>query len=56
MQIGFTRVYNLEGSIFKWANEHRPLVDRSGPASVVHPYNRIWGRLLDDDVRADLPA
>ena len=23
---GYTNVRNLEGSIFKWANEHRPLV------------------------------
>ncbi len=24
------RVFNLEGSIFKWANEDKPLVDRDG--------------------------
>ena len=34
---GFTNVRNLEGSIFQWANEHRPLVQGEQPASRVHP-------------------
>jgi rhodanese-related sulfurtransferase len=46
---GMTNVYNLEGSIFAWANENRP-VFRDGtnlqPAQV-HPYSRKWGALLD---------
>lgn len=52
---GFTNVRNLEGSIFQWANERRPLVQNEQPASRVHPYNNLWGRLLEDDVRAPLP-
>ena len=52
---GFTNVQNLEGSIFQWANEHRPLVRDGKPAERVHPYNAFWGRLLSDDVRAPLP-
>ena len=51
---GFTHVQNLDGSIFRWANEHRPLVHEGAPASRVHPYNKFWGRLLADDVRAPL--
>ena len=51
---GFTRVQNLEGSIFQWANEHRPLVRDDQPVSRVHPYSKLWGRLLTDDVRAPL--
>jgi rhodanese-related sulfurtransferase len=51
---GFTNVRNLEGSIFEWANEHRPLVRDEQPVSTVHPYNALWGRLLADDVRAPL--
>ncbi len=27
------RVYNLEGSIFKWAQEERPLIDNKGQAT-----------------------
>jgi rhodanese-related sulfurtransferase len=51
---GFTKVRNLEGSIFQWANEHRPLVRGDQRVSHVHPYNGFWGRLLSDDVRAPL--
>lgn len=51
---GFTDVRNLEGSIFQWANEHRPLVREQEPVSQVHPYNAFWGRLLNDDVRASM--
>lgn len=51
---GFTNVRNLEGSIFQWANEHRPLVHENASVTQVHPYNRLWGRLLNDDVRARL--
>jgi rhodanese-related sulfurtransferase len=51
---GFTNVRNLEGSIFEWANEHRPLVHDDQPVKTVHPYNALWGRLLADDVRAPL--
>lgn len=49
---GFNNVRNLEGSIFAWANEHRPLVHGGEKAQRVHPYNTFWGRLLNDDVRA----
>ncbi|HEY8834388.1 MAG TPA: rhodanese-like domain-containing protein [Chthoniobacterales bacterium] len=49
---GFGNVHNLEGSIFQWANEHRPLVHGDERVSIVHPYNTFWGRLLNDDVRA----
>jgi rhodanese-related sulfurtransferase len=48
---GFTNVQNLEGSVFEWANEHRPLVRGEQKVTRVHPYNSWWGRLLNDDVR-----
>jgi rhodanese-related sulfurtransferase len=51
---GFTNVRNLEGSIFQWANEHRALVRGKEPVTEVHPYNSFWGRLLSDDVRAEI--
>lgn len=51
---GFTNVRNLEGSIFAWANEHRPLVHENERVSKVHPYNGFWGRLLNDEARAPL--
>ncbi len=53
-EAGFTNVQNLEGSIFQWANEHRPLVHEDKPVTRVHPYSSMWGRLLRHDVRASL--
>jgi len=60
-EAGYTDAYNLEGGIFKWANEDREL-RRAGPsrgasesADKVHPYDAVWGRMLDSDRRAPLP-
>ena len=52
-EAGFTSVANLEGSVFAWANEGRPLVTAGGPAETVHPYDAVWGRLLAPDRRAE---
>ncbi|RMH19408.1 MAG: rhodanese-like domain-containing protein [Acidobacteria bacterium] len=49
---GFTNVYNLEGSIFAWANEGRPVFRDGREVSEVHPYSLSWGRLLRKDRRA----
>lgn len=43
---GYTRVYNLEGSIFQWANEGRPVFAGGKQVDRVHPYDNQWGRLL----------
>ncbi len=51
MKAGITNVFNLEGSIFQWANEGRPVVATNGPAVKVHPYNDLWGALLKPEVR-----
>ena len=48
-EAGFTNVRNLEGSIFQWANEGRPVE----PGTKVHPYNKKWGVLLDAERRAE---
>jgi rhodanese-related sulfurtransferase len=40
MEAGFQNVSNLEGGIFQWANEGRS-------DAQVHPYNAVWGMLLD---------
>lgn len=47
---GITNVFNLEGSIFQWANEGRPLFRGTLPVQVVHPFDRKWGRLLRRDL------
>ena len=51
---GVADVRNLEGSIFRWANEGRPLVRDGQAVDEVHPYNAAWGRLLRADRRADV--
>lgn len=50
---GFERVYNLQGGIFEWANEGRPIVDGQGePARFVHPFAKKWHRYLDASLRS----
>lgn len=51
-QAGFSHVYNLEGSIFQWANEKRSLCKQDRPTTTVHPYNQLWGLLLNPRFRA----
>lgn len=51
---GYTHVQNMEGSIFKWANEGRPVYRDGKQAEKVHPYNKTWGRLLDRERQADV--
>lgn len=43
---GFSRLSNLSGGLFRWANEGHPLVNDQGPATKVDPINWKWGRLL----------
>jgi rhodanese-related sulfurtransferase len=44
---GRTNVFNLQGSIFQWANEGRPLIANDRAVHVVHPYDERWGVLLN---------
>ncbi len=53
-QAGLSHVYNLEGSLFKWANEERPIYKNNSPTSLVHPYNQVWGTLLKPKYRAQV--
>ena len=42
---GFTKVYNLYGSIFEWANRAYPLVNTAGqPVRRIHGYNTSWSQ------------
>jgi 3-mercaptopyruvate sulfurtransferase SseA len=54
-KLGYSDVQNLEGSIFKWANEGRPLACGEAPADTVHPYSNYWKRLVKPERRAALP-
>lgn len=52
IQAGHAQTMNLEGSIFKWANEDRPLVRDGGATQKVHPYDEKFGRMLKGDLHA----
>lgn len=49
---GYADVYNLERSLFGWANEGRPVYRGGERVRAVHPYDAVWGRLLEEDLRA----
>lgn len=54
-QLGYTNVANLEGSIFQWANEGRPVYKGEQVVKQVHPFDAKWGEMLKPEVRAPLP-
>ena len=49
---GIQNVYNLEGGLFDWANQDRPIYRGEERVEEVHPFNRLWGLLLRKDRRA----
>jgi rhodanese-related sulfurtransferase len=51
---GMPGISNLEGSIFQWANEGRPLFQGNVPVKKVHPYGKRWAGLLKDGLAADV--
>ena len=50
---GIENVFNLEGSLFQWANEGRPLYRGEERVYQAHPYDEEWGQLLDRRFWAD---
>ncbi len=55
LRAGCQDVRNLEGSIFKWANEGRTVVRDGKEVREVHPYNEHWGNLLRAELRSERP-
>jgi rhodanese-related sulfurtransferase len=48
-KMGYTKVFNLYGSIFEWLNQGYPVVDKNGqPTNKVHTYNKAWSRWIED--------
>lgn len=43
---GAQAVYNLDGGVFGWHNENRPLVNAAGKTKFVHPFDKKWGTLV----------
>lgn len=56
---GYTNVYDLEGSIFEWANDGRPVYQGEPEIKLVHPlvhpYDAKWGAFLKRELRSPLP-
>jgi rhodanese-related sulfurtransferase len=48
--MGYQTVFNLEGSIFQWANEGRSLDRTPQTTQPIHPYNNLWGLLLNPTI------
>ena len=47
---GYANATNLEGSLFAWANEGRPVYRGDMQTEHVHPYDEEWGVLLDREL------
>jgi rhodanese-related sulfurtransferase len=47
-----SKIYNLQGGIFRWAIEGRPLLNQKGNTSLVHQFGWPWSYLLPADKRA----
>jgi len=54
-QAGYTRVLNLHGSIFEWANKGYPLYQGAGLTHYVHPHDNKWGKLLNKKFHSYTP-
>jgi rhodanese-related sulfurtransferase len=46
-EAGADGVYSLQGGIFRWHNEKRPLVGPAGATSEVHPFSANAERLIE---------
>ena len=52
-QQGYQQAYNLQGSLFEWANKGYPL-ERDGRSMYkVHPYNSRWGLFLEKELHSE---
>lgn len=45
-ELGVRGVYNLTGGLFQWHNEGRTMVNASGETPFIHPFDSIWGKLV----------
>ncbi len=44
---GYSRVHNLFGGIFEWANQGKPVYRDGKRTKQVHAYNKFWGQWLE---------
>ncbi|MFT6406700.1 MAG: rhodanese-related sulfurtransferase [Arenicella sp.] len=56
-KLGAQSSYNLIGGVFSWVNQGRQLSSSSqAMTNQVHPYNRYWGRLVEDQSKLSYTA
>jgi len=55
-QFSARTVYNLNGSLFRWANEDRAVYLGTERVTTVHPFNEHWGALLNTSLHAYEPS
>ena len=61
VKAGYSCVFNLSGGIFQWVNEERPVFRKiqlqdtqfqnTQLVRSVHPYNKLWGKLIEPEYR-----
>ena len=44
---GYEQVFNLEGSLFAWFRENRPVYQGGQQVRQIHPYNQFWSLWLE---------
>jgi len=50
INMGYTNVFNLYGSIFEWVNRGNEVVDENDEATKeVHTYNKKWSKWVNED-------
>lgn len=55
-QFSARTVYNLNGSLFRWANEDRAVYRGTERVTTVHPFSDRWGTLLHTTLHAYEPT
>lgn len=50
IKLDYKNVKNLHHSIFEWASKDYPLSNKHGDTDKVHPFNKKWGKLLDESL------
>ena len=45
-KMGYKKVFNLQGSLFLWFSENRPIVCGEEIVSYIHPFNLFWSLWL----------
>ena len=55
-EAGVTNAVNLKGAMFAWANEGQAIYRGNVKVKHVHPFDKLWGSLLDRELWAFEPT